>query len=114
MASQQWYFWEIVVLPFHYGKCGRLHKSSLLVFKMFQTEQECLKDAETQLAREKPDQFALKRESLLIIIKNYNSDARSPKPSSKHNGSNTNCLFQMEQIYWSKVFQPEIQLKFLV
>ena len=68
-ASNQRYFWELVIIPFHCGKSGRLHSSSLYKFKLFETEAECLKDAEEQLDREKPDKFANNRESLRIIIK---------------------------------------------
>ena len=84
MTNQQWYFWELVVIPFHCEKGRRMHSSSLLKFKMFETEVECLKDAEAQLSREKPDKFAEKRESLRIIIKKTEDMGKEYLATSSH------------------------------
>jgi hypothetical protein len=84
MTNQQWYFWGLVVIPFHCGKSGRMHSSSLLKFRMFETEGACMNDAEMQLSREKPDKFAEKRESLRIIIKKTEDMGKEYLATSSH------------------------------
>jgi hypothetical protein len=56
-------------VPFNPRTSCRMLESSLSVYKMFESEDDCKKDGENELRKKSFEEFAEKRESLRIVIK---------------------------------------------
>ena len=69
MEIEQGYFWEIITIPFNPKLPCRMLESSLYSCRMFESEDECEKDAEDKLMKMNSEEFAYKRESLRIVVK---------------------------------------------